>query len=41
MVDLNILNRWLTAPKETENLEFKEAKQQFAILDIKSALEQT
>lgn len=29
MINLDTLNRWLTIPKETENLEFKEAKQQY------------
>lgn len=29
MITTDILNQWLTAPVETENLEFKEAKKQF------------
>ena len=29
MITLDRLERWLSAPVETENLEFKEAKQQF------------
>lgn len=29
MINLEILNQWLLAPTETEQLEFKEAKQQF------------
>lgn len=29
MITLDTLNRWLTAPAESEHLEFKEAKQQF------------
>lgn len=29
MTTLDTLSRWLTAPAETEHLEFKEAKQQF------------
>lgn len=29
MITLDTLHRWLTAPAETEHLEFKEAKQQY------------
>lgn len=29
MINLDILNRWLTIPRENENLEFKEAKLQY------------
>jgi len=29
MISLDTLNRWLTAPAESEHLEFKEAKQQY------------
>lgn len=29
MISLDLLNRWLSAPAESEHLEFKEAKQQF------------
>jgi len=29
MITLQILDRWLTTPSETEQLEFKEAKQQY------------
>ena len=29
MINLDTLDFWLTIPKETENLEFKEAKQQY------------
>ena len=29
MITLQTLNHWLTAPTETEHLEFKEARQQY------------
>jgi ATP-dependent DNA helicase RecG len=29
MITRTTLNQWLTTPVETENLEFKEAKQQY------------
>lgn len=29
MITLDTLNRWLSAPAESERLEFKEAKQQY------------
>ena len=34
MITLETLDRWLIVPAETENLEFKEAKQQFNKVDL-------
>ena len=34
MITLDTLNRWLSAPAESEHLEFKEAKQQFDITKL-------
>ncbi|WP_292754891.1 ATP-binding protein [Nostoc sp. NMS4] len=34
MITLETLEKWLNAPAETENLEFKEAKQQFNKVDL-------